>query len=190
MTRSIDPATTERIVEVAHRHLTERGYAEMSIDAIATAADVSRPTVYRRWPTKAHLGFEVMMRDLTAATPPPPGLLVDRLVAANLSVATAMHRLDRTMVADLLAAMARDAGFATEVDERFLSHGVATMRALVDAAAASGEIGEPRHVDDLLESLGGALVYRTFVLHRHLDADDVRRLVTWLVEGALGSSRR
>jgi AcrR family transcriptional regulator len=38
--------------------LARDGYDQVTIDSIAREAGVSRPTVYRRWPSKAHVVFE------------------------------------------------------------------------------------------------------------------------------------
>lgn len=40
------------------RLLARDGYDQVSIESIAKEAGVSRPTVYRRWPSKAHLVFD------------------------------------------------------------------------------------------------------------------------------------
>ncbi|MBB3603880.1 AcrR family transcriptional regulator [Mycolicibacterium sp. BK556] len=40
------------------RLLIDVGYDQVSMDSIARAAGVSRPTIYRRWPSKAHVVFE------------------------------------------------------------------------------------------------------------------------------------
>lgn len=42
------------------RLLARDGYDQVSIEAIARAAEVSRPTVYRRWPSKTHLVFDAV----------------------------------------------------------------------------------------------------------------------------------
>ena len=38
--------------------LAADGYDQMSIESIAKEAGVSRPTIYRRWPSKAHVVFD------------------------------------------------------------------------------------------------------------------------------------
>ena len=43
--------------------LARDGYDVLTIDAIARQAGVSRPTVYRRWPSKAHVVFDAAFGD-------------------------------------------------------------------------------------------------------------------------------
>ncbi|WP_111510757.1 TetR/AcrR family transcriptional regulator [Mycobacterium kyogaense] len=62
-----DPAIDASVLEAARALLVTRGYAATSIDLIAATAKVSRPAIYRRWRTKAHLIHEAAFPDLGAA---------------------------------------------------------------------------------------------------------------------------
>ena len=50
-----NPEIDVAVLAAARRLVVERGYAGASIEAIAAAAGVGRPAIYRRWPSKAHL---------------------------------------------------------------------------------------------------------------------------------------
>src|SRR5689334_8686334 len=67
----------EVVLRTTLRHLAERGYAGMSINAIAAELGVSKPTIYLRWPSKMELA-------LAAVT----SLYVDRPEAATGDVRT------------------------------------------------------------------------------------------------------
>lgn len=54
--------TEERIVAAALELFERRGFGRVTMDEIAAAADVSRRTVYRRFPTKGHVVLAVPMR--------------------------------------------------------------------------------------------------------------------------------
>ena len=69
--RPRDPRTQRDIMRATRRLLTRDGYDQVTIDAIAREAGVSRPTVYRRWPSKTHVVFEA------AFGQPPDAALVD-----------------------------------------------------------------------------------------------------------------
>lgn len=55
-----DPEIDEQVLAATRRLLVEKGYSGTSIDAIAVEAGVSRPTVYRRWPSKAHVVYDAV----------------------------------------------------------------------------------------------------------------------------------
>ena len=58
--RPRDPRTQRAILAATRKLLSGTGYDQISIDSIARAADVSRPTVYRRWASKAHVVFDAV----------------------------------------------------------------------------------------------------------------------------------
>lgn len=58
--RPRDPRTDQAITDATRRLVARDGYEQVSIEAIAREADVSRPTVYRRWPSKTHLVFDAV----------------------------------------------------------------------------------------------------------------------------------
>ena len=53
--RRRDASIDQRVLEVTSRHLAERGFAALSIAAVADEAATTRQAVYRRWPTKQSL---------------------------------------------------------------------------------------------------------------------------------------
>jgi AcrR family transcriptional regulator len=56
--RPRDPRIEEAVLEATRRLLAEQGYDAVSVESIAREAGVSRPAIYRRWPTKAHVVFD------------------------------------------------------------------------------------------------------------------------------------
>ena len=53
--RPRDPAADRAILDATLHLLAEQGYQAMSIEGVAAASGVSRPTVYRRYASKADL---------------------------------------------------------------------------------------------------------------------------------------
>jgi AcrR family transcriptional regulator len=64
-----DPAIDASVLEATRRLLVEKGYSSTTIDLIATTAGVSRPAIYRRWASKAHLVHEAAFPDVGPDTP-------------------------------------------------------------------------------------------------------------------------
>ena len=57
--RPRNPETDIAILEAARKILATRGFEALSFEAIAQATGISRVSIYRRWPSKAHLASEV-----------------------------------------------------------------------------------------------------------------------------------
>ena len=57
--RPRSPVTDQLILDAARKMLATGGFDALNFEALAQAAGVSRPTIYRRWPTKALLVNEI-----------------------------------------------------------------------------------------------------------------------------------
>ena len=58
--RPRDPTIDDVILRVTRDLLIESGYSGVAFDSVARRAGVTRPTVYRRWPSKMHLVHEAV----------------------------------------------------------------------------------------------------------------------------------
>ena len=65
--RPRDPRTQRSILAATRTLLSTVGYEQTSMDAIAREASVSRPTIYRRWPSKAHVVFDAVFGEAEGA---------------------------------------------------------------------------------------------------------------------------
>src|SRR5882724_503549 len=62
--RPRQPDLDARIAAVTRTLLADVGYNRLSFEMIAQACEVTRPTLYRRWPSKAHLVFDATLPDI------------------------------------------------------------------------------------------------------------------------------
>jgi len=69
--RPRDDRNDARILEATSAILFDKGYAGLTIDGVAAAAGVSRPTIYRRWPSKAELVIASLALSTGLALPVP-----------------------------------------------------------------------------------------------------------------------
>jgi hypothetical protein len=58
------PALEEALLDAAWTELTERGYDDMTIDAVAVRAGTSRAVLYRRWPNKQELVLATLAHEV------------------------------------------------------------------------------------------------------------------------------
>ncbi|MCJ2095711.1 TetR/AcrR family transcriptional regulator [Methylobacterium sp. J-072] len=89
-----------RIVEVATRLFIERGFDGTSIDAVAEAAGVSKPTLYSRYQDKRAL-FEAVLQDRIREwlAPLSAAAEMQALRAAPRDAATVLDELSRNLLA-------------------------------------------------------------------------------------------
>jgi len=75
--RPRDPAVDNAILDEAARQLAKLGYSRMSIASVADAAGVSRPSIYRRFQTKADLAIAALAARIDPQARPPSDLDVE-----------------------------------------------------------------------------------------------------------------
>lgn len=99
-TRAESARRQEHLIEVATRLFMERGFDATSVDAIAEAAGMSKPTVYARYRDKREL-FEAVLRSRIEAWIAPLAAAAEALAArvGPDDVETALHDLSRTLMA-------------------------------------------------------------------------------------------
>ncbi len=63
----------EEILTVAMTMLLEKGYRELTVDAVAERSGVAKTTIYRRWPSKGALVAAALAPAVEGAPPPKGG---------------------------------------------------------------------------------------------------------------------
>ncbi len=137
------------LLDAAWAELTETGYDDLTIDAVATRAGTSRAVLYRRWPSKQDLVLATLLHHVKSDAVPMPntgslrGDVVALLTAANeLRLRTAIlvftrlggfYRDADTNLAELAAVVQGDR--ATMIDD------------IIEQAVARGEV-QPGQVSE------------------------------------------
>lgn len=178
--RRIDGAVLAATVEL----LGESGYATLSVDAIAQRAGTSKPAIYRRWPSKAHLVHEAAF-PIGAATELPDTGALDSDIREMLrrTVAVLSTPAARAALPGLLAEMAADTTLHAALLERFAD---VLTRGLVERLASAVDRGEVRPevtAEDLTEMVAGVALLGALALGRQLDADWIERHSTLILKG-------
>ncbi|WP_198940603.1 TetR/AcrR family transcriptional regulator [Micromonospora sp. CB01531] len=146
--------TRARIVAVARELLPEVGLTGLTIALLAERAGVTRQTIYRHWPNRAAMLFDVTMQGPDVGYP-EPGTDVRAVATAWLVSVRAGISVPATRTAAL--------GMAAEADHD-LDSAQTLMRIVEDRLAAINELLEPSGLQITAEQL--ALLYGPlFVRH-------------------------
>ena len=136
--------------------LGKTGYADLSVDAIAKRAGTSKPAIYRRWPSKAHLVHEAVFPIGEATELPDTGSLagdVREMVRRSTGVLTTPAA--RAAMPGLLAEMATDPTLHAKLLERFGDITSRGMTDRLDDAVERGEVRPDVTAADLVEAIAG-----------------------------------
>ena len=166
-------AAEQSIIEAALQLLT-RGSSlnSISIEGIAAQAGVGKATIYRRWPNKEELLFDVLVR----AEPPEPeyrgGTMRDTLVQIleYLRQSTLAKR-DPTSFAGAVADLRATPGLYQRYHDQVIAPRRARLHRLIAEGVANGELRDDVDVDLLGELIIGPMLSRA-MLHPDASLDD------------------
>src|ERR1017187_8582683 len=157
------------------------GFADLSIEAIAADANVSKATVYRWWPTKAALVADAFSASAEQELQFPDTGSVRGDMSLQMRRVIRLFRSPRgKVVAALLAGGQSDPELIEAFRERFLwprrRQGYQALRRGIDR----GELPEGSDLYLILDSLYGPIYMRFLIRHDTLDegfADEICGLV-------------
>ena len=92
MARPLDPTIDRAITEATLTLLRERGFARMSMEAVASVAGVGKPAIYRRFRDKAALVASVIDSQLPQLELPDLGDTRAELWSASIAASPPMRR--------------------------------------------------------------------------------------------------
>jgi len=173
-------------MSATRRLLACDGYDQLSIEAIAREAGVSRPTIYRRWPSKAHLVFD-------AAFGQPPG---GELLSASGDFETDLRAFARAVLTfwrdpvveaaalGILTERRRDPELHIRTQQLLDERTKAAFGSLVSSGVEQGHVHPNVDVDMVYQAVLGTAFY-TAHMEPDVDVDTTAdRLCSLLIEGA------
>jgi AcrR family transcriptional regulator len=181
-------AQTERaILQAMTELLAERQLAEITIEEVAQRAQVSKASVYRRWPTKGMLAFDAFVSEFLRRLPSPDTGSLEADLRASLRGWVRVVRETTTgrTLRGLIAEAQRDPELAAAWRDRFINPVRAARSEIVRRAVERGELSADVNVDVLLDLVYGPAYHRFLQGHRPLDA----AFVNAVVEAVLGAAR-
>lgn len=167
--RAVLAATAELLVEV--------GYADLTMDAVADRARTTKPAIYRRWRSKAHLVHEAAFpTDAERVQVPATGSLATDLHAmVRACVDVFAHPVARAAVPGLISEFAADP----------------TLHAALVGRLAAGPLGAARdrlagatvEPDAVIEAMAGTTLLALLFRGGELDDAWIDRTSTLLLKG-------
>ncbi|KZS83140.1 TetR/AcrR family transcriptional regulator [Mycobacterium persicum] len=184
--RPRDPRIDAAVLRATVELLAETGYAGLLVSAIAERAGTSKPAIYRRWPSKAHLVHEAVFPIGAATEIPDTGsLATDLRDMVRRTMAVLATPAARAALPGLVGEMAADPTLHAALLERFagiISGGLASR---LENAAAAGEIRADVTADELVEAIAGSTLLGLLTRGAELDDAWADRTTTLLLSGIL-----
>jgi AcrR family transcriptional regulator len=178
-----NPETEEAVLAAAEAIMEEQGIAGFSIEAVAKRARAGKPTIYKWWPGKTALLFDVYQRRKPAVVHSDTGSVEDDIVAFLDGVFahwgnTGAGEVFRFVIAEAQRDPVAAAALADYAAERRVVTGGIFRRGI-----ERGELGA--HVDPALcaDMLGGFIWIRLLTGRLERDPDELRQVARQMVAG-------
>ncbi len=182
--RPRDPRIDAAVLSATVELLAETGYPGLLVSAIAQRAGTSKPAIYRRWPSKAHLVHEAVFPIGAATALPDTGSLPEDLremVARSMAFLTTPAA--RAAVPGLVGEMAGDPTLHSALLERFAGIIGGGLGELLQRAGERGEVRCEVTAAELAEAIAGITLIGLLTHATELDDTWVDRTTTLLLKG-------
>lgn len=182
--RPRDPRIDSAVLDATVELLGETDYASLSVDAIARRAGTSKPAIYRRWASKAHLVHEAVFPVSDATELPATGNLRDDLremMRGTFAVLTTPAAL--AALPGLVAEMAVDPTLHAALLERFAQVLSRDLTDWLEAALARGEIRAGVVATDMVDALAGIILLALITHAETMDEAWMNRIAELIARG-------
>jgi AcrR family transcriptional regulator len=158
--------------------LAEHGPAGVTMEAVAAAAQTSKPVLYRRWPDRASLLRDTLLRIATAAIPhQDTGSYRSDMLAILRGWAALFTGPEGPVLRAAIAAAAHDPELTTAFQNDVIGWRKEEMAALLSRGIARGDVRPDVPVEIARELGQSVLWHRLLVTGDPIDDDLVVRLV-------------
>jgi AcrR family transcriptional regulator len=193
-------AETDRaILAAACELLLAGGYGRLSMEAVAARSGITKPTLYRRWPSKAALVADAFTAGLSVGEASPArGPLTDSGdIARDLSdwfdafARIAADPRNAALIRALIAAAGENPGEAEPFFELLIGPSRRHLAARLQAADAAGQLRQNLDFESLIDMLFGSVLVQLFTGRVDTAPRRARGLLDIVLHGARadGASR-
>jgi len=169
----------QAVLEAADDLLVEKGFAGVTIEAIAASAGVAKQTIYRWWSTKTEILLDAFLQDAAEDLIPPDHGDLDRDLRTYLhQLAEFLTRSDAGAVfLALLGQAQHDPAFAAVLRARYLDEQRQRDQLPLRRAVQRGQLPADLDTATELDQLVGPIYHRVLVTGDPVDRTFTDRLV-------------
>ena len=173
------------ILDGAAKLLTERGYADITIEGVAAEAGVGKTTIYRWWSTKAAIYIDLYSELASQIVPPPDTGSIEKDLLILIQGAFKLYR--DTAAGLALAGIVAEAQSNETVSKIVRTQFVPSRRevtlALLNRARKRGEIPADLNLNVVSELITAAVWFHILVGNGPLNAPRAKQLLATIMTG-------
>ena len=178
------PETRAKILKAAYEMLNEVGFIDLTIEGVAKRAEVGKPTIYRRWKTKAAL---VMDAFLEAVNPeiafPDTGSVKEDFREQMQKIVTLMNSSRGEVLASVIGCGQADEELITAFSDIWLIPRRDDAKKIFKRGIERDELREDIDIEAAIDALYSPLFYRLLLKHQPLTNRFVDQLLDIVLRG-------
>lgn len=148
-------------MDAVYELLQKRPSSKLTMDAVATRAQVGKPTLYKWWPSKAALVMAMFHERLAGKLEAPKGPTAEGVIRAKMRhVIKEFNGLFGKVMADLIAEGQNDPSILKELYEGHIKVRRESTVADIERGKANGEFAPDIDPELLIDSMFGPVYYR------------------------------
>ncbi len=178
----------QKILQAAYDLVLEVGFNDLTIEGVAAKACVGKPTIYRRWATKARLVMDAFLANTCQE------LTFSETASAREAIAQQMYQLVELMnsprgqiIATIIGGGQTDTELLTAYRENWLQPRRQLAKQVINKGIEVGELRNNIDVDVVIDALYSSIFYRLLLKHAPLTEEFVDTLVDVMMQGLANS---
>lgn len=182
--RPRNEAIHRAVLDAAYGLLMEHGFARLTIEAVARAAGVGKPTIYRYWNNAQELAMAALLSRPDIEDPADSGRTIrDRLKAHMRGVTSAFGTNRGRQITLTVASADPESELAKAFRHQIILKSRDVGRNLIQTAIANGELEAIGDLETALDMVYGPIFYRLLIGHRPLTPAFGDNLIDTLFDG-------
>ncbi len=182
--RPRSPETQEKILKAAYEMLNEVGFIDLTIEGVAARAEVGKPTIYRRWQTKAALAMDAF---LAAVNPeiafPDTGSVIEDFRSQMYKIVKLMNSPRGEVLASVIGCGQSNEELIAAFRENWLTPRRNEAKKIFQQGVERGELKEGIDSEIAIDALYSPLFYRLLLKHQPLTNNFVDELLDLVMKG-------
>ena len=179
------------ILDAVHDLLLETSVRDLTMDAVAKRARVSKPTLYKWWPCKTALAFSMFHERLDREGCMPEAATVEAVLRSRMKhLVRAFNGLFGKVMAELIAEGQSDHAVLRELYDRHIGPRRAATIADIERGKASGEFASGTNPELLVDAIFGPMYYRLLLRRTPPTERYGEELIDQVLHGVLTASRK
>ncbi|MFF3492605.1 TetR/AcrR family transcriptional regulator [Streptomyces sp. NPDC002795] len=151
---------TRAVLEAVVELVAEQGMGALTMDAVATRAGVSKPAMYRRWPTKQDLIIAAAESHVGTLTVPDMGDFRAELRAVLMERVRAYRQPGVGRLLAGVISAAAEAGAGREAFRAYVTRVTSETRHVLERGIARGDVRPDVPIADVTTLIASSLVFR------------------------------